>query len=114
MGITAQGLPTIEHAADPVQAIRAVMTEHEVRMVVLGYPINMDGSRGRAARAAEDFAAALAAASGIAVELIDERLTTEVAHQALKAGGVRGPRRKAHVDRLAAQLILQSYLDRRR
>lgn len=113
LGLTAQGLPTLEAAPEPLAAVLEVIREHEVSLVVLGHPINMDGTRGRAARTAEVFAQALRAA-GVPVELADERLTTEAAHRALAAGGVKGKRRKAHVDRLAAQLILQSFLDRPR
>jgi len=85
--------------------------------VVVGHPLSLDGSRGPAARAAEDEAAALAGLledHDVAVELFDERLTTVSAHQALRAGGTKGRNQRAVVDQTAAAVMLMAWLDGRR
>jgi len=79
--------------------------------IVLGQPVNMDGSLGPAARHAESVARALAQRLGIPVHLWDERLTTHEAHDMLRDAGKSSRKRKGVVDRVAAQLILQSYID---
>ncbi len=79
--------------------------------VVVGLPLNMDGTKGPAAQKAEAFARELQAELGVTVRLWDERLTTKSAHDAMMEGGVRGEKRRGVVDKLAAQLMLQSFLD---
>ncbi|MCS6772032.1 MAG: Holliday junction resolvase RuvX [Kiritimatiellae bacterium] len=79
--------------------------------IVVGLPLNMDGSRGEAARKAETFARELRAATGLPVHLWDERLTTRSAHGAMLEAGLRGERRRGRVDMVAAQMMLQSFLD---
>ena len=81
---------------------------------VVGLPRNMDGSEGPAAEAARRFGAALGEASGLPVEYSDERGTTVTAHTLLNDVNARGRRRKAAVDAVAATLILQQHLDKRR
>ena len=86
-------------------------------VVVVGHPLSLDGSRGPAARAAEEEAEALTqllVAHGVRVELFDERLTTVSAHQALTAGGTRGRDQRAVVDQTAAAVMLEAWLDTRR
>jgi len=73
----------------------------------------MDGSFGPEARAARALADELRRASRMRVALVDERLTTAAAEKSLLAGGVRRDKRRASIDRVAATLLLQSYLDRK-
>lgn len=87
---------------------------HDVALVVVGWPRNMDGSRGPAARLAEVFAGRLRAALLVPVELWDERLSTAAADRTLIEAGVRREERRHARDRVAAALILQGYLDARR
>jgi putative Holliday junction resolvase len=91
--------------------------EEEASVVVVGLPLSLDGSRGRAALSAEEEAAALATlleGHGIGVELFDERLTTVSAHQALAAGGTRERDRRGVVDKAAAAVMLTAWLEGRR
>ena len=80
---------------------------------MLGHPLMLDGTRGDAAAVAEAFAAKLKE-SGIRVTLWDERLTTKQAESSLKRRGMKGRERRAVVDKVAAQVLLQSYLDTKR
>jgi putative Holliday junction resolvase len=96
------------HAANLVaEACRAAGA---VRIVV-GLPRNMDGSMGPAARAAEAFADLLRQRVSVPVAMWDERLSTKSAHDALAEAGKRSADRRKIVDKVAAQIILQSYLD---
>jgi putative Holliday junction resolvase len=96
-----------------VRAVLRVAEEWEVDQVVLGDPRNMDGSPGKLSGEVETFAAALAEAGGLPVDLWDERLTTVAAERALLEGNVRRGRRREVIDQVAASLILQGWLDRR-
>jgi len=80
-------------------------------MLVLGNPINMDGSLGPAAQRAEKFRGLLAEKLTIPINLWDERLTTKSAHDVLIEAGTRRSKRKGLVDQIAAQFMLQGYLD---
>ena len=82
--------------------------------IVIGNPINMNGTEGPRSEKCRAFAEMLRAATGLPVELFDERLTTVSAHRILSESNVRGQKRKNSVDELSAQLILQDYLDRKR
>ena len=93
--------------------IAAITEEREVRHIVVGFPLRLDGTRGGAARRAEAFAKQVAERTGLEVELWDERFTTASAEESLRRGGVPGRRRRELVDQAAAALILQSYLDAR-
>ncbi|MDI6775230.1 MAG: Holliday junction resolvase RuvX [Verrucomicrobiota bacterium] len=79
--------------------------------LVVGLPLNMDGTHGLAARKVEEFAAKLRARLGIPVETWDERLTTAMAERAMLEADLSRAKRKKSRDRLAAQIILQGYLD---
>jgi putative Holliday junction resolvase len=91
-----------------------LIVEEEAVVVVIGLPLSLDGSRGRAALAAEAEAEALRALlgeRGVRVELFDERLTTVSAHQALAAGGNDSRARRKVVDQAAATVMLSAWLD---
>jgi len=94
-------------------ALRTLVAEHEVERVVIGLPRLMDGRLDAAAAAAQEFGTQLARATGRPVEYWDERLTTVAAERYLVAQGKRRRQRRAEVDRMAAALLLQSYLDYR-
>ena len=82
--------------------------------LVVGLPLRLDGSFGPEAKAARALADELRRATRLPVELVDERLTTAAAEKSLLAGGVRRDKRRASIDRVAATLLLQSHLDRKR
>jgi putative Holliday junction resolvase len=105
MGTVRTGAP-----AD-LRAIAELVREHDVVLVVVGLPLRLSGERGSAAAKAEGFADALRAVLDVPVVLQDERLSTVEAERALREGGVSGPVRRAVVDRSAATVILQAYLD---
>jgi putative pre-16S rRNA nuclease len=117
-GIIATPNGRIDRGKDPAadrQAIVAAAREHEAAIVVVGLPTQMSGKAGPAARAARAEAEAIAAlAPDLTVELADERLTTVIAERALVGAGVRRKDRRQRVDGVAAAVMLQSYLDRRR
>jgi putative Holliday junction resolvase len=119
-GTMASPRTTVLRTGDPGRDRRslvALAVEEEVVVVVVGHPRTLDGSRGAAARAAEEEAEALAGlleAHGIAVELFDERLTTVSAQRALTAGGRRAREQRAVVDQAAATVLLEAWLDARR
>ena len=91
----------------------SIAQELNVAYIVAGLPLNMDGSMGPQAQKARDFCVQLEQ-KGLKVEYIDERLTTKSAEMALIEGGMRRQDRKDTVDKVAAALILQSYLDMKR
>ncbi|MEO0324720.1 MAG: Holliday junction resolvase RuvX [Myxococcota bacterium] len=99
--------------ADAVRKVSAALAAVEVSVLVVGWPLRLDGSEGAEARRARAFAGALAKAVGAPVEMLDERLTTVAAERALGALGVRGQARRRVVDEAAAALLLQGWLDGR-
>lgn len=92
----------------------SVANERRAQMFVVGLPLNMDGSRGERAEKCKDFAKLLGEKSGLPVELIDERLTTVQAHNALNFTNTRGKKRHGVVDTVAAVMILENFLQRRK
>jgi putative Holliday junction resolvase len=111
--LSAYPVETIERgrslAAD-LATLRARLTALEVRRVVVGLPLNMDGTIGPQARAVQAFARRLEEATGIPVELCDERLSSFEAEERLKGIPVRRNRRKLAIDAVAASVILESWL----
>jgi putative Holliday junction resolvase len=116
MGLTSQGLTTIERKGNQKDLARIgrLVEEHSVEEIVLGLPLNMDGSEGRVAEAVRRFAGLLEEQLKIPVHLWDERLTSWEAEGILKEAKVKAKKRKQVVDKLAATLILKSYLDAQR
>lgn len=112
----AQALATLP--AEPVATlpsrIAQVARTNEAARIVVGLPRRLDGSRGPEARAAQVLADAIRKESGLPVEMVDERLTTVAAERSLIEGGVKREKRRLTVDRVAATLMLQAHLDRRR
>lgn len=114
--ITAQGVETITRKEEnklrkTLARIEALIAEYQIETIVLGYPKNMDDSIGERAKKAEEFQAALVRRTGLPVVLWDERLTTIEANEILMESGVHRQDRKKVIDKVAAVLILQSYLN---
>ncbi len=93
-----------------VEELLRIIQEHNVEELVLGYPKNMDGTKGERVQKSEALAEILKETSGLPLTLWDERLTTVDAHRILTENGRRGKRRKKTVDAVAATLILEGYL----
>mgnify|MGYP000864414277 CR=1 FL=1 len=104
-------------AAEPrsklAEALRTLCREKEVDRIVVGLPLRMDGDEGPAAEKSRAFAAWVGAELGLPVEFWDERLSTVTAQNALIEGGARREKRREVVDMIAAQIVLQHYLDSR-
>jgi RNAse H domain protein, YqgF family len=94
-----------------IDAVAKVAAEEKVLRIVIGLPLNMDGSEGARASKTRSFGRVLEKVSGLPVEYFDERLTSVEAEEIMESVGVKKNKRKNLVDRIAAQLILQSYLD---
>ena len=113
MFIIAQPLEYIapEPFATFLARLKQIITEKEIGQILVGMPRNMDGSYGPAALKVQAFVAALKDAVTIPIKLWDERLTSTQAQRFLIQGGVRRDQRKEKVDKTAAAILLQSYLD---
>jgi putative Holliday junction resolvase len=113
LGITAQGLPTLERRNKRVDlaVLAALARERGVTEILMGNPLHMSGTAGRQSQWAQEFAHALEKYTGIPVRLWDERLTTVEASRVLRQSGISIEKRAAAVDRLSAVILLQSYLD---
>jgi putative Holliday junction resolvase len=109
----ATGLPTLERRPGQslADAIAAIVLEREAAEVVVGLPLNMSGTAGARAEEVRRFADEIAQRISIPVHLWDERLSTVRAQRVLRDAGVDARAGKARVDRMAAVLILQNYLD---
>ncbi len=114
--ITAQPLCTIERKSanklrQTLAQIESIIEEYNVELIVLGFPKNMNNTIGDRAEATKDFKESLERRTGLEVVLWDERMTTIEAERVLMAAGVRRENRKQYVDKMAAAVILQNYLD---
>ena len=111
------GFTTVIHSRREEQVLAQLAqlaAEHGVEQLVMGFPRNMDGTEGPRAELYRDFAARLEQATGLKVELWDERRTTIEDHQILHSSGKRMKQHKKTVDAVAATLILEGYLARLR
>ena len=113
LGFTAQPFQTLKRKGDgeDLRAIRTLLEERGISRVVVGLPKNMDGSIGRQARRVAAFAEKIEKALGVPVVHWDERLSTVAAERVLIQADLSRAKRKKHVDKLAATVILQGYLD---
>jgi putative Holliday junction resolvase len=93
-----------------LERICQLVKENRVEEIVLGHPVNMDGTRGPRAEKYEAFGERLRQATGLSVVLWDERRTSVEAHQILSSSGKKTKKHKAKVDAVAATLILEGYL----
>jgi putative holliday junction resolvase len=112
MGWTAQPLETLKRRTldRDIAHIASLVGTHEVRQVLLGFPIQLDGREGPAIQAMREFQSRLEQGVAVPVILWDERLTTKAAEDLLIAADVSRKKRKGVVDRIAASILLQSYL----
>ncbi|WP_414543595.1 Holliday junction resolvase RuvX [Nostoc sp. CCY0012] len=115
-GLIATGITTVERTSfdRDVAQIRYLVHERQVQVLVMGLPYSMDGSIGFQARQVQKFAKKLGKALNLPVEYVDERLTSFQAEQMLIAENRSPSRHKGLIDRKAACLILQQWLDTRR
>lgn len=116
LGLMATGLTTIERTSfeRDVQQLREWVEQREVKLLVVGLPYATDGTLGLQARQIQKFAKRLAKALQLPVEYIDERLTSVEAEELIKAENRLVSRNKGLIDRKAAAIILQEWLDNRR
>lgn len=115
-GLIATGLATIERTSfdRDVEQLRRLVEERQVQVLVVGLPYSMNGELGSQAQKVQKYARRLATALGLPVEYVDERLTSFEAEQLLIAESRSPSRNKSLIDRKAAALILQQWLDERR
>ncbi len=116
LGITAQGLETLERSniREDLARLGELAAEKNVALILMGNPLHMSGREGRQAEYAHDFGERLRKATGLPVEFWDERLTTVEAQRVLRGSGISIQKRAKAVDRLAAVILLESYLDSRK
>ncbi len=116
LGMLANGIGYVNSSYMPktVELVAEKAKELGVKKIVVGLPINMNGTLGPRAEHAKEFAKLLGEAAGLPVEMFDERCSTMAAHQILNFTDTRGKKRKAAIDTLSAQIILQNYLDSKR
>lgn len=114
LGIIASPLNTVKSQGMRIDADMLASKAHELNadVILLGLPLNMDGSKGVRAEKTEKLGAVLSKISGIKVEFMDERLTTVSAERVLDEAEMRWDKRKKVVDTISAQIILQTYLDK--
>lgn len=117
--VTAQGIEIIRRKEEnklrqTLARIEALIVEYEVDTIVLGLPKNMNDTLGERAQLSLEFKEKLERRTGLPVVMWDERLTTVAADKAMMEAGIRRENRKDYVDKIAACLILQGYLDRRK
>ncbi|HEV8040054.1 MAG TPA: Holliday junction resolvase RuvX [Bryobacteraceae bacterium] len=116
LGITAQGLETLERSniREDLARLARLASDKNVTLFLMGNPLHMSGREGRQTEYTRDFAERLHTATGLPVEFRDERLTTVEAERVLRQSGISIQKRAKAVDRLAAVILLESYLDSRR
>ena len=95
------------------EAIRRIVVAEEAEIVVVGLPLTLSGEHGPAAKAVTDEVRQMSSVVGVPVELVDERLTTVAADRILREGNLSASRRREHVDKVAAAVLLQTWLDGR-
>ena len=116
LGYTAQAVETIVRREEnklrqTLRRIEELIQEYQVTSIVLGYPKNMDDSVGERGKKTEEFKRMLEKRTGLSVVLWDERLTTIEADEILRESGVPASERKKVIDKVAAGIILQSYMN---
>ena len=116
LGFLARGLETYRFEEfdfeKPLFYTIELINKYNIDVVVLGHPKNMDGSRGEQAKICEDFKAKLEEKSSVQVILWDERLTSKMATNMMVAQNLKKKNRKRDIDKMAATIILQGFLDR--
>jgi putative holliday junction resolvase len=115
-GLLATGLTTIERSSfqNDVEQLRSLVRDRQVQGLIIGLPYSMDGSIGFQAKQVQRLAHRLSEALDLPIEFVDERLTSVQAEQMMIAANLSPSRHKALIDRKAAAIILQQWLDERR
>lgn len=112
LGIIAQPHTVLDRRTeDALGKIKALCEQYEVAKVVVGLPVSLSGGEGMAAEKARDLGAQVEESTGCEIVFFDERFTTVQAEAALLEGGVRRRKRRETVDKIAAAMMLQGYLD---
>jgi putative Holliday junction resolvase len=116
LGITAQGVTTIRRQSfeKDFAALEKIIEEYEAVEIVIGLPKMMDGTEAVQSGKVREFAAKIEKRFALPITFVDERLSTALVQKMMIEGGVRREKRREVVDMLAAQIILQSYIDRKR
>ena len=114
--ITAQPVTTVERERSnklrkTYQQLEAIIEEYEIEKIVVGKPLNMNGTEGERVDKTRAFSDELKRRTGLEIIEVDERLTTTEADRILEDTGVAHSGRKEHIDKMAAAIILQTYLD---
>jgi len=114
LNITAQSIGRIDrkNIESDIRKIKEIINEYGAEKIIVGLPLNMNGTRGKSAEAAEGFAAALKKEISAGVEMYDERLTTMQGERMLIEADVSRKKRRQNIDKISAQLILQNYMER--
>ena len=115
-GLIATGITTIHRTSfvRDIEQLKSIIEEREVKLLVVGLPYKMDGSLGFQAKEVQKFALKISQALNLPIEYVDERLTSVEAEMQLKAQKRFSTRNKGAIDRQAAKIILQQWLDERR
>jgi putative Holliday junction resolvase len=111
LGITAQSLTTLDATSDYICEVQKIIDDHTVTKVIIGYPLNLDGREGNKAQSVKAQADEIRSALTVDVELWDERLSTKEAQRIMQYNNVNQKDQKKVIDQLAAQIILQNYLN---
>lgn len=115
LGLMAHGIGTVKTNGfkNLISIIKEKITEYDINLIVLGNPINMNGTIGEKSKSVSILAERIRTELNIEVELFDERLSTVSAHQILSESEIKSKKRKSVIDTLSAEIILQNYLDSR-
>jgi len=113
-GLLAQPLDVVSNDGNALDVVAEAVATSGASEIVVGLPMNMNGTSGPEAQAAEAFAARLRERTGLAVTLWDERLSTVEAERTMRSGGTNARKQRGRVDKVAAAIILQSFLESRR
>jgi putative holliday junction resolvase len=116
LGLIATGITTIWRSSFPadIAQLTQIIAERQVEILVIGLPYTMDGNIGSQAKQVQKFARRVAAAIELPIDYVDERLTSYAAEEMMKAANISVSQNKATIDRIAAAVILQQWLDTRR
>ena len=112
LGLAAHPFEVLAAGPDLTARLAELALENDVTRIVIGLPVSLDGSEGPSAGAARRFAERLTESLDTPVVLYDERFTSRIAEEALLEGGVSRAGRRSRVDKVAAAIMLQGYLDR--
>ena len=114
LGIMAHGIGTVKTGGfkNLIAVISEKIAEYDINLIVIGNPINMNGTFGEKSETVSMLAERIKSELNVDVVLFDERLTTASAHEILSFTDIKSKKRKAVIDTLSAEIILQNYLDR--